>query len=169
MKLKLQPVKIKVSELSELLKIQDMGITSLYNFEEVKQLASLKQFNDLLLWMSVHSMDDYNSLIFGRYNIENTIEHAVMDLTVECTTLNHSIYGGVVSYKGVMLWGTIYSDILTSGTEIALVSGDSDEPYTIIGKTPVIGLPGYYDYSTYGDWDTLEEAKAWLDNPTPLY
>ena len=38
-----------------------------------------------------------------------------------------------------------------------------------IGKTPVYYEPTQFDLSTYGMWFDEEEAKAWLDNPVPLY
>lgn len=99
------------------------------------------------------------------------MSRVLKDITEECVTQYDPEWGYVVTYKGVALWMTIYPDDPKDieGNTIQLVDGDEDEPLTILGKTPVEGFEGSYDYSTYGDWDTLEEALEWLENPVALY
>ena len=71
----------------------------------------------------------------------------------------------MVTYKGVPLWSTVYPNL--DGCEIHL--NQCDDEICIVGKTPVYYEPTQFDLSTYGMWFTEEEARAWLDNPVPLY
>lgn len=104
----------------------------------------------------------------------------IKDLTKECkTVIDFKLGGPVVTYKGVPLWMTMYQEQPTEieGCEILLIEETEDlgdgEVYTqfyILGWTPVVGMgPSVRDHSTYGRWETLEEAQAWLENPVPLY
>lgn len=89
------------------------------------------------------------------------------DITNECETRN-SDYGPMVYYKDVPLWMTIYSeDPKDCGCKIQIVREFLG--YTILGETPVAGFDDMMDYSTYGDWESIEEVERWLDNPEPLY
>lgn len=98
----------------------------------------------------------------------------VKDITNECVTKRAKEWDGAmaVHYKGVPLWLTIYPfNPAECGCSIVLDKYEDEETteFTILGKTPVIGMEDEFDFSTYGDWETLEEAEKWLENPTILY
>ena len=102
------------------------------------------------------------------------------DITTECTT---QIYKNnyVVFYKDVPLWATIYPyqpyDIPNLSIVLEKYEYDEDdddfgylEPsLTIMGKTPVFQMEDEFDYSTYGDWISEEDAAEWLKHPVALY
>ena len=90
----------------------------------------------------------------------------LMDLKKDCyVTWNETYEMFVVVYKDVILWATAYDNL--EGCEIYL--DQTDDEICICGKTPVYFSPGSYDFSTYGMWYSLDEAKQWLENPIPLY
>jgi hypothetical protein len=98
------------------------------------------------------------------------MSNVIKNITNECKTAYDLESGYVVTYKGVALWMTLYNENpqLIDGNTIEIV-GNEEEGYTILGKTPVIGYDDEFDFSTYGDWETLEDALSWLENPVALY
>lgn len=104
-------------------------------------------------------------------------ERVVKDITNECATFLTRL-GFMVYYRDVPLWSTIYphQPCNVNNLSIKLMEYLSDEDddeeetsYSILGLTPVIGLEDMFDYSTYGDWENLDAAVAWLGTPVPLY
>ncbi|MGL5712209.1 MAG: hypothetical protein ACRCX2_04265 [Paraclostridium sp.] len=94
----------------------------------------------------------------------------IKDITNECEVgLKRNFRGDntyCIYYKDVPLFFTIYS-YMVEGISICL-----DEEYgdiTILGKIPVAYYPNDYDYCTYGEWATEQDALNWLDNPKSLY
>jgi hypothetical protein len=98
------------------------------------------------------------------------MQSVVKDITKECELGYLNGEDPVVVYKNVALWYTIYEQRPSEveSTIICLVGNEYDG-YTILGYTPMLGTETLFDHSTYGDWKTLEEALAWLDNPVTLY
>ena len=78
---------------------------------------------------------------------------------------------GIIKYKGVSLWKTIYSSI--SAIDIRgggiYLSNEGSHPTTIIGKIPIMDRSNVFDYTTYGTWETFEEGLNWLNNPKSIY
>jgi hypothetical protein len=92
----------------------------------------------------------------------------IKDITADCYT-EETDWGPQVHYRGVPLWMTVYEDDPKDlpGTEIKIIRDFTT--YTILGKTPVVGFDDVFDYSTYGDWESLEEVLSWMHMPYPLY
>jgi hypothetical protein len=68
--------------------------------------------------------------------------------------------GKAVFYKHVPLWNS-YSESIDK-LDIYLAEYEEGTPYELVCKDE------YGDYFYYGGWNTLQEAMAWLRNPTPL-
>ncbi|MGD9552336.1 MAG: hypothetical protein AB7V60_04420 [Candidatus Caldatribacteriota bacterium] len=71
-----------------------------------------------------------------------------------------------ICYKGVPLWRTIEDinkqKVFLYDPSKYRAMGEY-EPYTLMY------IDSYGDIYTYGQWNTLEEALHWLENPYPLY
>lgn len=101
----------------------------------------------------------------------------IKDITSEVTTSRRiTTYVDTVSvdlvlaYRGVPLWmaESNLQPAEMDGCKIALV-GNRYEGYSIIGRFPVIGFGGEFEYHTYGHWLHLEAAERWLERPYPQY
>lgn len=68
--------------------------------------------------------------------------------------------GKAVYYKHVPLWNSYSKSI--DQLDIYLAEYDEGVPYELVCKDDC------GDYFYYGGWDSLEQARAWLRNPTPL-
>ena len=67
-----------------------------------------------------------------------------------------------IKYKNIVLWQTAYRN--WDNYEIALykIKENGKAKYTIKKNIKNMGL----DYCfTYGNWETLEQAQKWLNNP----
>lgn len=70
-----------------------------------------------------------------------------------------------IYYKDVPLVNNGYYKTLK--TKGYLVFDEEANYYFILLETP--NCYESVDLHTYGEWETLAEAEAWLENPTPLY
>ena len=67
-------------------------------------------------------------------------------------------FGACICYMDIPLWRT------SVGLEQVEIELHYDgESYSLICKDQ------FGDMFTYGEWSTMEEAQAWLDNPVALY
>jgi hypothetical protein len=77
-----------------------------------------------------------------------------------------------VYYRGVPLVNNgYYKKLMTRGYLVRDVSdtpsAEESEHFYILLETP--NCYDSQDLHTYGEWETLAEAEAWLENPVPLY
>jgi hypothetical protein len=91
------------------------------------------------------------------------------DLNIDMFLNRSGNFTPVLKYKDVILWATIYNNLDKMEVGLYKYEEEDFEEYSIVGKTEVYGFEGEYDFSSYGSWETLEEAEEWLENPYPLY
>lgn len=83
--------------------------------------------------------------------------------------VSDGLFAGIIShpaicYKDVPLWRTMIPlEAIRILVPIPFEEEDYKEPYMLVCQD-VFG-----DLYTYGNWDTLEDMKRWLENPVALY
>lgn len=71
----------------------------------------------------------------------------------------------IIMYRGIVpCWYTIDGSLIGYKFYISIYEDEDCTEITMICQDP-----SFNDMYTYGMWDSLEECKAWLENPTKLY